>query len=98
MLFRKVLDVDLTSKYSRFRPKDKEFVLRMADKITRCPFCFRFKIKLSSFKGYHIEIFCSVNCDICRICYDDDKHFAYDLNRPEYARNILFDKKEKIKI
>jgi len=32
------------------------------------------------------------------MCYDDDKHFAYDMNRPEYARNILFDKKEKIVI
>lgn len=98
MLFRKVLDIDLTSKYSRFRPKNKEFIKRILDKIGKCPYCLGHEITASSFKGFHVTVHCSIDCDICRMCYDDDKHFAYDLNRPEYARNILFDKKEKIRI
>jgi len=97
-IFRKVLDIDLTSKYSRLPPKSEEYLEHIIEKIAECPFFINCKIKLSSFKGFHIILFCSINCDICRMCYDDDKHFAYDLNRPEYARNILFDKKEKIKI
>jgi len=98
LTFRKVLDIDLTSKYSRFKPKDDEYLEHMINKISECPFLFDLKINPSSFKGFHVELFCSIDCDICRMCYDDDKHFAYDMNRPEYARNILFDKKEKIKI
>jgi len=98
MLFRTVLDIDFTSKYSKLPPKNEDFIERIIDKVSKCPFFVNCKINLSSFKGFHITLFCSVNCDICRMCYDDDKHFAYDLNRPEYARNILFDKKEKIKI
>lgn len=96
MIFRKVLDVDLTSKYSILKPKDNEFIERMLNKITKCSFFNDLTINPSSFKGFHVEIFCSIDCNICRICYDDDKHFAYDMNRPEYARNILFNRKEKI--
>ena len=94
--YRKVLDVDLTSKYSRLKPKDEEYLEHMINKISKCHFLIDLTIKISSFKGFHVELFCSKDCDICRMCYDDDKHFAYDMNRPEYARNILFDKKEKI--
>lgn len=95
-MFRKTLDIDLTSKWSRFKPKDKEFMLKMIYKITNCPFCSHLKINQSSFKGYHITLFCKKDCDICRLCYDDTRRLAYDLSRPKYARNILFEKKERI--
>jgi len=98
LLFRKVLDIDLTTKYSKLPPKDEDFIERIIDKVSKCPFFIDLIIKSSSFKGFRIFLFCSVDCDICRMCYDDDKHFAYDMKRPEYARNISFDKKEKIKI
>jgi len=99
LTFRKVLDIDLISgKYSKQIPKTKKDIMRMLFKIRRCPNNVRVSIKESSFKGFHVELYCKINCDICRMCYDDDKHFAYDMNRPEYARNILFDKKEKIVI
>jgi len=97
-LFRKVLDIDLTSKYSKLPVKSEDEIDFMIEKIAECKNFIDLKIKPSMFKGFHIILFCSVDCDICRMCYDDDKHFAYDMNRPEYARNILFDKKEKIKI
>lgn len=98
-MFRKVLDIDLISgKYSKLPPKTKKDIERILDKIGICEYNLRCVIVASNFKGFHVEVFCSKDCDICRMCYDDDKHFAYDMNRPEYARNILFDKKEKIKI
>lgn len=97
-MFRKVLDIDLVTKYSRLPPKSEDETDFMVEKISRCPSFIDLEIKLSSYKGFHIILFCKKDCDICRMCYDDDKHFAYDMNRPEYARNILFDKKEKIKI
>lgn len=97
-IFRKVLDIDFTSKYSKLKPKDKEYVEHIIRKIFKCKNFLNMEAKESSFKGCHITLYCSIDCDVCRMCYDDDKHFAYDMNRPEYARNILFDKKEKIKI
>jgi len=99
MLFRTVLDIDLIkNKYSSEKPKDKQFMDRIIEKIKGCKNNVYVKVKSSSFKGFHIEVFCKIKCDICRMCYDDDKHFAYDLNRPDYARNILFDEKEIIRI
>lgn len=97
-MFRTTLDVDLISKWSRFKPLDEEYLDNMVNKIAKCQFFYDMVIKPSSFKGFHITIFCSRKCDICRLCYDDTKRIAYDSARPEYARNILFETKEKIKI
>lgn len=98
-MFRKVLDIDLISgKYSKEIPKTKEDILRIIQKIGLCKNFIYHDFEWSSFKGCHIILYCSVNCDICRMCYDDDKHFAYDEARPEYARNICFTEKVKIKI
>lgn len=98
IMYRKVLDIDLTTKYSKLPIRTENEIEHIIDKIARCPFFIDLEVHLSSFKGFRIFIFCSINCDICRLCYDDDKHFAYDMNRPEYARNISFDKKEKVAI
>lgn len=98
MIYRKALDIDLTSKWSRFRPKDNEFLNRMIDKILMCKHLVKLEKTPSSFKGFHLILFCNKDCDICRLCYDDTRHLAYDMNRPEWARNILFQSKEKIKI
>lgn len=99
-VFRKVLDIDLISgKYSKEIPKTKNDLNRIIQKITvLCSDFLYHKFEWSSFKGCHIILFCQKDCDICRMCYDDDKHFAYDEARPEYARNICFTEKVKIKI
>lgn len=68
----------------------------MVEKISKCVFFQDLNIRPSSFKGVHIEIFCGVDCDMCRICYDDTRRFNYDMKRPYYARDILFNEKEKI--
>lgn len=96
--FRKLLDIDFTDKWNKFKPKDKEFIIRLLTKIIKCKNFLGHNFKYSSFKGCHIELFCRIDCDICRMCYDDAKHFEYDMNRPDYARNIAFASKEKIKI
>lgn len=97
-MFRTTLDVDFTDKWNKFKPKDKEFLIKMLFKISECPYYINHNFKYSSYKGCHITLFCSRKCDICRLCYDDIKRIAYDSARPEYARNILFETKEKIKI
>lgn len=98
-IFRKVLDIDLISgKYSKSIPKSESEIEHCIEKMAKCPFFVDLKISLSSFKGFHVILYCSIDCDVCRMCYDDDKHYAYDMARPKYARNIVFSKKEKIRV
>lgn len=96
MIFRKVIDIDFVTKYSRNIPTSKQEVLRTLRKFLSCKNFELFLFKWSSFKGCHIILFCDKDCDICRMCIDDDKHFNYDMARPEECRNISFDKKEKV--
>jgi len=88
-LFKSTLDIDTT---------DKEMIRRTAQKIVLCPYLVEITIKPSNSKGYHFILNCFIKCDICRLCYDDIIRFAFDCKRPEWARNILFDKKEGLKI
>ena len=85
--FRTTLDIDTNN---------KKFIKRLKDKITLCKNFEYFEIKLSKCKGFHVILFCYIKCDICRMVYDDSKRFYYDSYRPEWARNILFDKTEEI--
>lgn len=97
MKHRTTLDIDLIpSKYSCSIPKSEQFILDMLKKICQCKNILGYSVRPSSFKGYHIELFCKIECDICRMCYDDEKRFCYDMNRPYYARNIFFESKEKV--
>ena len=89
MIFRTTLDIDST---------DKDFIVYILKKIFSCKFCIDLCFYDSSFKGIHIIIFCLKKCEICRFVFDDFRRFAYDSNRPEYARNILFQEKEIIKL
>lgn len=80
------LDIDTT---------DKEVIAHILGKIIYyCPHIKDFDYKFSSSKGLHLILFCSEKCDLCRLVFDDFRRFAYDQNRPKYAQNILFDKKE----
>ena len=94
MDYRTTLDIDTNN---------KEFIVRIISKIIiNCKVLSKnlidYRIKDSALKGVHITLFCNRKCDICRMCYDDFRRFAYDQNRPEWAKNILFDKKEIIEI
>jgi len=81
-LFRTTLDIDTN---------DKEFIERAIMKIRLL--CKSNKVLVfrdSSFKGVHVILACNKKCEICQFVYDDFRRFAYDRNRPYYARNILF--------
>lgn len=83
--FRTTLDIDNS---------DKHFVNMIMIKIVlHCDCLIDLDVKPSSSKGYHIILLCNKKCDLCRFVFDDCRRFAYDLNRPDYARNILFTEK-----
>ena len=86
-LFRTTLDIDTNN---------KEIIERVFKKISKCKNLKEFYVKPSGFKGYHFILFCDKKCDVCRLCYDDSRRFAYDQNRPPFAQNILFNKIEEI--
>lgn len=89
MRFRQTLDID---------KGDIHNLHKIINKIRFCKYNKSLSYKPSFHKGYHIILFCDIKCIVCRFVYDDFRRFAYDSNRPEYARNILFEKKERIKI
>lgn len=86
-LFRSTLDIDTN---------DKSTITHILSKITGCQQLVIIGKKLSDKKGVHIILFCNLDCDICRFVFDDQTRFSYDLQRPKYARDILFVKKECI--
>jgi len=87
--FKCTLDIDTAN---------KSFIKHITDKILSCKNCLEILLSYSSFKGVHIVIYCNKECEICRFVYDDFRRFAYDQNRPYYARNILFQEKEIMRL
>lgn len=90
IFYKSTLDIDTN---------DKEKIAYIEHKIVfECPFngLFHLHKKPSATKGYHFILKCFIKCDVCRIVFDDFRRFAYDQNRPENARDILFDRSEKI--
>ena len=87
--FKCTLDIDTA---------DKGFIEHITNKILNCKFCLDIIVTYSSLKGVHIIIYCNKKCEICRFVYDDFRRFAYDQNRPYYARNILFQEKEVVRL
>lgn len=86
-LFRTTLDIDTNN---------KEVIKHHIDKILLCPNLFHLHKKQSSCKGYHFILKCWIDCNLCRIVYDDFRRFDYDKFRPKFAQNILFDRSEII--
>lgn len=86
--YRTTLDIDTN---------DKEKIAFIENKIMfECPIDQLFGLykKPSKSKGYHFILKCWVKCDICRMVFDDSRRFDYDQYRPDFARNILFDRSE----
>lgn len=45
-------------------------------------------------KGYHLKLYCTdVQCDLCRLVFDDPVRFSADQLRPRHCRDVLFDVK-----
>lgn len=69
----------------------KNFVVMVIKKILRNECLEGLACKRSFSKGYHITLWCSKSCDICRLVFDDETRFSLDQLRPEVTQNILFD-------
>jgi hypothetical protein len=71
----------------------KDLAEKIALKIAKCKYCVIIQIKLSNYKGYHIEFYCTKKCDLCRLQFDDIRRYEEDLNRLEVFRDLIFDVK-----
>lgn len=82
------IDIDDTS---------KKFLLRVLGKICRCKHLQKISWK-ASLNGWHIFLWCDKKCDVCRLVFDDVNRFRWDLERPEFSRNVMFDVKVPVKL
>ncbi len=78
---RSTLDLDFCS---------KEDLFRVLFKIAQCPSLLDFEKRESFLKGYHVILWCSKSCDVCRLVFDHDSRFAKDCDREPRCRNVLF--------
>ena len=68
-----------------------ELATKIINKIVQCKYCVVASKKLSNYKGFHIEMYCTINCDLCRFQFDDIRRYEEDLNRLEVFRDLIFD-------
>ena len=71
----------------------RELADRILNKIVRCKYCVVASKSLSNYKGYHIEMYCTKKCDLCRFQFDDIRRYEEDLNRLEVFRDLIFNVK-----
>jgi hypothetical protein len=69
-----------------------ELMLQVVNKVRTCRDHGPIVIS-DSLKGYHLLFYCKVDCDDCRLVFDDPERFARDRRRPWWSRNVLFDRK-----
>jgi hypothetical protein len=62
-------------------------------KIKRCPNLLGIIKEDSNKKGYHLRFYCKVECDKCRLVFDDYIRFDADSKRKKEFTNIIFDTK-----
>jgi len=79
---------------------DKETLGRIIYKIWGCRLC-GYSANLvgvkDTLKGYHMELRCRGNCELCRLVFDDPVRYSRDLRRPVFSRDVLFDCKELVR-
>lgn len=93
MLKYNTIDLDLNP---RLPDSDKHLLDRIVNKISLCEACLSIQVLDSQHKGYHIFLYCSQNCDLCRLVFDDSKRYMLDVTeRAEWCRNIMFDVKHE---
>jgi hypothetical protein len=74
-------------------PCTKEKAEMILQKVVKCKNCKIVSLKMSNFKGYHIEMYCAKNCDDCRLIFDDYRRYAEDRKRLTEFTNLIFDVK-----
>ena len=65
-------------------------IARILAKVELCDYSTVIKL-IDTQKGFHIKMKCSIDCDKCRLTFDDPKRYAIDLGRPRAKQNVLFD-------
>lgn len=73
---------------------NKEFLEHVTLKVSQCKNIQKMNVELSETKGFHIRLWCNMDCDLCRFVFDDVIRYAYDQFREPFSRNVLFNKKE----
>lgn len=91
---------DILDKYNTidFDSTNKEFLERTIIKILRCQNLLSLNYEPSKRKGYHIRIHCNIECEICRLVFDDSTRYSFDAYREPELRNVLHQHSEMVKI
>lgn len=79
----------------------------MLDEVERIPYkilrfcrrCLGLEMEISTcLNGFHIKLYGCGECDLCRLVFDDQSRYTWDLNtRPESERNVFWSRKTIIK-
>jgi len=85
------LDIDKDPTFPARPSADREFVDYITKRIKRCKNLLRIEVKPSLRKGYHVTLYCKVQCDLCRLVFDDFERYRRDINRKYIHQNVLFD-------
>ena len=65
---------------------------RVLTVISRCRDVCRVEFRVSpSLNGFHVRFWCFKDCDLCRLVFDDQARFCFDLKRPVWLRDVLWD-------
>jgi hypothetical protein len=51
-----------------------------------------------SLNGWHVTLWCRKECEVCRLVFDDQNRYFWDLERKPHTRNVLFDFKFPITV
>ena len=86
------LDLDWQIPHEEFSPLScsKELAYKIAEKISKCKYSVIISVKLSNYKGYHIEFYCTKKCDLCRFQFDDKRRYEMDLERPKDCQQLVW--------
>lgn len=72
--------------------KDREFLHVTMQKIIHCRNYIKGEIKDTA-KGYHYRLWCKIDCDLCRVVFDDQRRFEKDIKRLKSSQNVLHQRK-----
>jgi hypothetical protein len=92
--FYNTLDIDWDNIPDINLSCSKEKIKRIICKIARCPNLLELVKENSNKKGYHLRFYCKIECDKCRLVFDDYIRYDADRTRKKPFTNIIFDTKK----
>lgn len=77
---------------------DRERKNRVISKIIAMPCCDSVFCRASFSKGWHLIVFCrTVDCNLCRLVFDDSNRFSMDSRRKIEERDVLWETARMLK-